>query len=321
MNISRFFKLPNDSKLIIINGGLGNQLFQYALGIYFEQKYKKKVFFLDTSNSYEIDKFLGNKNLHDSKLNKLFDLKLNFVQTNQVLKKAFSFLLNGYVLRIINLIYNKTKFKISNNFIFDNDLQIDNISKLVNNDSNKLFFGYWHHLTALILNESFNKKINFLDFYQIPKELENIFFDSQNIAVHVRRGDNAVRKKSIKEFGTLPIKYYLSAIKLLRKKYGNLKVIFFTDDRDWTEKSLLPEVKNSIILEKKHSDFAKDFFYMSKCSHFVVSNSSFSWWSSYIARTKNDSTHIVFPSHYFRLKKIQDYYIPYQENYSIVDRY
>ena len=78
MNISRFFKLPNDSKLIIINGGLGNQLFQYALGIYFEQKYKKKVFFLDTSNSYEIDKFLGNKNLHDSKLNKLFDLKLNF---------------------------------------------------------------------------------------------------------------------------------------------------------------------------------------------------------------------------------------------------
>ena len=321
MNISRFLRLPNEAKLIIINGGVGNQIFQYALGDYFQNKYNKKVFFLDISQSYKIDYFLGNKNLHDTKLTKLFNLKLKMLKTNQILKWPFSLLLNGYLMRLFNVIYYKFNLRILRNIIFDKDLQTENIEKYVNDNSSIIFFGYWHHLTNPILNEAFRKNIIFLDALTIPEEIKSIILGAQIISVHVRRGDNAVRRKSIEVMGTLPINYYLSAIKLLRRKYGNLKVIFFTDDRDWTQEFLLPKVRNSIIFDKKFSNSTKDFFLMTKCSHFVISNSSYSWWASYIARIYNPDCHIVFPSHYYRQTKIQKYYIPYNDNFSIVNRY
>lgn len=321
MNISKFLRLPYESKLIIINGGLGNQIFQYALGAYFENKFNKKVFYLDISQTYKLDYILGNKNLHDSKLKKLFNLELKMLKTNQILKWPSSLLLNGYLMRLFNLIYYKFNLRISRNIIFDKDLQIENIEKYVEDNSSIIFFGYWHHLTDRILNETFRKNIIFLESLTIPEEIKSIVLGAQNIAVHVRRGDNAVRKKSIEAFGTLPINYYLSAINLLRSKYGNLKVIFFTDDREWTQECLLPKVRNSIIFDKKFSNSTKDFFLMSKCSHFVISNSTYSWWGSYIARIYNPNCHIVFPSHFYRLTKIQKYYIPYRDNFSIVNRY
>ncbi len=321
MNISKFLRLPYESKLIIINGGLGNQIFQYALGAYFENKFNKKVFYLDISQTYKLDYILGNKNLHDSKLKKLFNLELKMLKTNQILKWPFSLLLNGYLMRLFNLIYYKFNLRISRNILFDKDLQIENIERYGKDNSSIIFFGYWHHLTDRILNEAFRKKIIFLKSLTIPEEIKSIILGAQNIAVHVRRGDNSVRKKSIELFGTLPINYYLSAINLLRSKYGNLKVIFFTDDRDWTQEFLLPKVKNSILFDKKFSNSTKDFFLMTKCSHFVISNSTFSWWGAYIARIYNPHCHIVFPSHFTRLTKVQKYYLPYKDNFSIVSRY
>ena len=44
--------LPENSSIIILSGGLGNQLFQYSLGLHLEKKFDKNIFFYDSSPKF-----------------------------------------------------------------------------------------------------------------------------------------------------------------------------------------------------------------------------------------------------------------------------
>jgi len=48
----KLFNLPSNSSIVIINGGLGNQIFQYYLGLELRNIYKKNVYFYDIRKSY-----------------------------------------------------------------------------------------------------------------------------------------------------------------------------------------------------------------------------------------------------------------------------
>ena len=66
--LSRIFNLPVNSSIIVLNGGIGNQLFQYFLGEELRITHKKNVLFYDIRKSYEIN--------HDSSIEKLFNLDI-----------------------------------------------------------------------------------------------------------------------------------------------------------------------------------------------------------------------------------------------------
>lgn len=95
-------------------------------------------------------------------------------------------------------------------------------------------------------------------------------------AVHVRRGDYA---ESWRGHGMLSIDYYL-------KHWPSGRVLVFTDDPDWCADNLPGEIVhvNPII----------DFMLMRQCRSFVISNSSFAWWSAWLG---NKPT--VYPSPWF----------------------
>ena len=73
----KLFRIPKNSAIIIFQGGLGNQMFQYFLGIELQKKYNKDVFYYDIRDKYKIR--------HDSDIQKLFELNLrkyNFGKLN-----------------------------------------------------------------------------------------------------------------------------------------------------------------------------------------------------------------------------------------------
>ncbi len=107
------------------------------------------------------------------------------------------------------------------------------------------------------------------------------------VALHVRRGDYVAHSLNGK-FRLLPASYYHSA---MNEFEGNPLYLFFSDDGAWCHEQFRgPSVK--ICSE---DDPLKSFALMSICDHFVIANSTFSWWGAWLG--EKQFSRIYTPMH------------------------
>ena len=111
-----------------------------------------------------------------------------------------------------------------------------------------------------------------------------------SVAVHVRRGD-------FKNFPDriLPISYYIQAMQLFAKQ-KDVKFFVFSDDPAYV-KDCFFNLKNVVIVSSD-SDPAtnlEEFYLMTQCKHFIVANSTFSWWAAYLCSNANATIIAPFP--------------------------
>jgi hypothetical protein len=105
------------------------------------------------------------------------------------------------------------------------------------------------------------------------------------IAVHVRRGDYI----NLQQHHTLlPLNYYIEGMNKVEYN-ASCVCLVFSDDIEWCKNNFTLKNKwdwfeNTIFIEKQQ-DFA-DLCLMSMCDHFIIANSSFSWWGSYLSSNK-----------------------------------
>lgn len=101
-------------------------------------------------------------------------------------------------------------------------------------------------------------------------------------ALHFRRGDYIEKTN----FGMCDVNYYRTAISLLRAKVPDIQFAAFTNDRDWflAESGLIDDV--FLASDSSLSDI-DEFCLMSACDHFVIANSSFSWWAAWLGNNPN----------------------------------
>jgi hypothetical protein len=115
-------------------------------------------------------------------------------------------------------------------------------------------------------------------FYDIILEeclsYRNTLTDTQIISLHIRRSDYL----SDPNFECLSLNYYWNALKLLPK----FPVIVFSDDPEWCKNQF---IKDSFIISP-FKDPSYDLCLMSLCNYHIIANSSFSWWGSWIAESK-----------------------------------
>lgn len=114
------------------------------------------------------------------------------------------------------------------------------------------------------------------------------------IMVHVRRGDFVTNKSSVSLLGILNPQYFLDGVEEIIKKIDTNalrpeipKHIFVaTDDVEWVKKHVKFHQNFTFISRPAIYDF-EEIFIMSKCDHFVISNSTFSWWSAWLSLNPN----------------------------------
>lgn len=119
------------------------------------------------------------------------------------------------------------------------------------------------------------------------------------IAIHVRRGDYIGNEN----YHNLPLNYHLLALETHFPDWmDGYNVIVFSDDVKWCKTYFSGE--NIYISEGRNN--IEDLCLMSQCSHFILSNSSYSWWAAYLADVPGH--HIIRPSQLFEgpLKKVND---------------
>ena len=256
--------------IVRVYGGLGNQLFQYAIGKKFSIK-QQKVLKLDI---YDFDKYkLRNFELFKFKINCDIANKKEIAKyriENKILDKICS-KLSSFGFRLI-----------SEKYYEQNDYVLDTL--LLKNHNIKYLQGYWQSYKYFddirdILSQEFSLKCNLGG-----KNLEilHMIQSSNSISIHIRRGDYL--KHSIYE--KLSINYYLNAVKYINDRVENAVFFVFSDDLTWVKKNL--NLDNAIYVGVNNADSAEyDLELMKNCQHNIIANSSFSWWAAWLNSNKN----------------------------------
>ncbi len=125
---------------------------------------------------------------------------------------------------------------------------------------------------------------------------------SPAIAVHVRRGDYVSLPSAINYHGALSLDYYHEGIEIMEKHFPNTTYFVFSDDIDWCKKNLgLGE--RAIHVDHNGSVNAwQDLVLMSACHHHIIANSSFSWWGAWLGGQNREFNKqlIIYPKNWFK---------------------
>jgi hypothetical protein len=105
--------------------------------------------------------------------------------------------------------------------------------------------------------------------------------DGDSVAVHVRRGDYVDAVHAPTFAGICTPAYYQAAIGLVRRCRPGARFYFFSDDPIWC-RATFADVATKVVEGNKGSEAWADMALMSRCRHAIIANSSFSWWARWL---------------------------------------
>ncbi|MEY4986541.1 MAG: hypothetical protein RL567_320 [Bacteroidota bacterium] len=274
--------------IIKVSGGLGNQLFQFALGVAIEEtlgyqvKYDLQEYSLSGYRKFDLDKFVG-----DLKIASIEEIaqKYNLFQKIKFLifkSWGFPFGLKGL------------KYYLERKFQFD--------EKVFDLADDVYLSGYWQSEKYFI-----NHRIKLLECIKIsdsdlPENLKylNQIRSSNSVSIHVRRGDYISNPQAKSIYATCDLGYYEKAIQHISTKFEDLTFFVFTDDMEWV-KTHFSKFERMIFVNVNHVDTAfEDLKLMSNCKHNIIANSTFSWWAAWL--NKNAGKVVIAPNRWYTQK-------------------
>jgi hypothetical protein len=277
--------------IIKLQGGLGNQMFQYAFGISLAKTKKQKLYF-DLS-------FLEQPVLDNSYTKRNYELK---IFKNIKIKSVSTILLFLSRNTVTRKIVNKLGFKVLSNYQEQNFSFDEKIGKEV---ISYYYDGYWQSYKYFnnhidIIKDSFIFQENVLNIYNLSI-LHNIR-GNESCSIHIRRADY-LSKNALNFHGTCNLDYYQKAVDFICSKIKSIQFFIFSDDYSWAKENIKVTVENSFLIEGNHYENSWiDMFLMSQCSHNIIANSSFSWWGAWL--NKNPNKIIISPQDWFAEKSI-----------------
>ena len=167
------------------------------------------------------------------------------------------------------------------------------------------FYGYYQSSKNFKNHEEKIKEI-FKPTKEFIKKIKSLYpeiFYKNSISIHVRRGDYL----SISEILPVIDKTYIDECLKQIGKYSN--IFIFSNDKDWCKENL--KYDNVTVVE--NLDDYEELWAISLCNHNIMSNSSFSWWGSYL--NKNINKKIYCPSVWFGPKGEKNYQDIYEDKW------
>lgn len=264
-------------KIVKFYGGLGNQLFQYAMLVAVREHYGEETM-MDTS-------IYASYGLHNGlEINRIFNTTAKEASKEQI-KQVSWFTKNYKLSRVYHYLLpaKSTEYK---ERVFGKYYP-DVFDKI----GDCLYDGYWqHHEYFANCREAILKEFSLREpLDKTNKEYYDLYKgSSEYVSVHVRRGDF---QKSDKYRGICEKEYYVEAIKKAAEIVGkDVHFVFFSNDIKWCQENLAPLICNGQTTFVNHNTGAnsyKDMILMSACRVNIIANSSFSWWGAYLNRRKD----------------------------------
>jgi len=105
------------------------------------------------------------------------------------------------------------------------------------------------------------------------------------VALHVRRGDYVQHPGYAQFHGVCPVEYYRRALAWLRERAPSTSLVAFSDDPVWARENLCNDGSVRLIEATPGHTAIEDFYLLGCCTHFVIANSSFSWWPAWLSES------------------------------------
>jgi len=103
------------------------------------------------------------------------------------------------------------------------------------------------------------------------------------ISLHVRRGDYVSNPKFNATHGTCDLDYYRRAADLVAQRSQRDVVFYaFSDEPDWVRENLKLPHEMRIVSHNGPQHNYEDIRLMRHCTHHIIANSSFSWWGAWL---------------------------------------
>jgi len=125
------------------------------------------------------------------------------------------------------------------------------------------------------------------------------------VSVHIRRGDYLLPKHSHLYEGICDDRYYADAIALIREKYPDAVFFFFSNDTEWVKAHYSGPQDVVVEGNDEESGYA-DLYLMSRCRHHIIANSSFSWWGAWLNPDKDKT--VIAPKKWLNGRDCKDIY-------------
>jgi len=128
-------------------------------------------------------------------------------------------------------------------------------------------------------------------------ELVELIGKTTAVSLHVRRGDIASNPASLAVHGLCSLDYYRRAIEYVTANVAKPEFVIFSDDMAWVRENLHVDHPCHYVDHNKGLESYNDMRLMSLCHHHIIANSSFSWWGAWL--NPNMDKIVVAPQRWF----------------------
>ena len=286
---NKMVKVSQQDPLVVIqlSGGMGNQMFQYAL--YLQLKALGKNVKIDDITGYE------GRSARPIRLS-VFDAKYETPTEVEMKCLTDSYLdLASKVRR--KLTGRKTAAYMEKSQLFDPKVLELNRAYLI---------GWWQSEKYFAdvkdkVREAFTFKN--LDLSETMEAYVEAMESRNSVSVHIRRGDYL----QVDEVygGICTEEYYEKAMQKMREEMPDCHFFIFTNDVPWVKEHMQGE--DITVVEGNDEDAGYiDMYLMTCCKHYILANSSFSWWGCYLNPSKGKK--VIAPKTWANGRDCRDVY-------------
>jgi hypothetical protein len=254
-------------------GGLGNQMFQYAFGRELAERHEAKLK-LDLG-------FYSNEKLN--KPVRTFDLNIFNIYADIATPDEVFQLSKRTRIEIADRALNRL-FGVKSSHIREPHIHFSNA--VFESPDNVYLSGYWASekyfadVTSTLRQEFTFRDPPTSNACRILDKIES----TNSICVHVRRADFLTNPTS----GFHGVEYFEKAEGILLERLPDRTYFVFSDDIDWCRETLVFGGRTIFVSDDFGEHKARDDFrLMSSCKHFIIPNSTFSWWAAWLSHNSD----------------------------------
>jgi len=278
-------------------GGLGNQMFQYAIGRAVSLRLQAKLK-LDTS---EFDGYV----LHQGyELDRVFNLQVPIANKQEV-RKLLGWQSYPLMQRIVARF---CPYGGVGDMVYEPHFHYwQGVKGIV---GSCYLAGYWQSEKYFSEIESLIRQD--FSFKTIADDKNKNLVDNiqsvNAISLHVRRGDYVNSAKTNVMHGTCSLDYYQAAMDYMIQQVDEPCFIVFSDDIQWVKANLSISHACRFVDYNQGENSFRDMQLMALCQHHIIANSTFSWWGAWLNANKDKI--VIAPKYWFAHNKCstQDLY-------------
>ena len=298
---------------LILQGRIGNQLFQYA---YARKVQKEKgenckiiiddsrVLELGWENSLKHYKLPNVEYCHkDIVIKNLFSPQIILRETYKLFSKRMNYIKKYEFEKSISKCLNKNGVFICENGYLDSKINYNKPNYLEGYfQSEKYFLDIKNDIKTLFAGNQFKELEKYPNIEKIRSR--------NSVCISIKIEHNVGSSL----YSVCDINYWKNAIKYITDNVKNPLFFICSDDVEYVLNNLIDANQFDYIVQDKNFPVHVSLAAMSECKHFIIGNTTFGWWAQYMS--KNPKKIVVAPSKWMLVDMPIDIY---QEDWKLIE--